>query len=654
MTRSSEVRNGIPVHLLEMLLHAHHLSALIRVHLPAATLLHHLPELLALQVFDTVGTDQTSRLTGDDVSAVRLAVSELDLPVLVPPEPGLAVAVVLHLRIILGTLTGGLKKELMLALLGRGVVVQVLAEVAVERTVADGAAGWQVQLVLVVVNGVDALFAVCMETIGLAVGTRDVARVVAVAGQTLVLVVVALAGDGVEVVRVERRGRAVRLPAFFLAAFAFAIENLDLGFALTAQLGATGSFLFLFLLFILGVPVVAVRVGAAEVVEFTDFELLLLGGVGNLAMTLVAHVRLHGINVRARLAAHQALVQLEHASPERTEQTLQINEVLLLGNEHAVYPLHVGSVESGSGGLVVAEQALLEEGGVGFGLGRGSGSGGLFGLFAGSSVFHGVILLVLVGGREMGVGGTVDGRDSILDLGLLDTLNNLVELLLGIGIDLGLGLRSGLAQRESRAHNRANLVVGLGASGGGRGPGGQSSGPHLVVLAADVVLVRVLAEVGLGASFAGHLKASLVCLRGNLSAGLENLFGEDLGGDGREGSDTALEVIATRGQGQSSAKIEIMKVVRNNILPVTAHMALLQVDVAESDLTGVAREGMGGSVVHRRDIGGHGGRPAGGNSSHFGSVALCGWCCLRQRRRSCEDLEKRKRDVGLFRRYSFY
>lgn len=69
------------------------------------------------------------------------------------------------------------------------------------------------------------------------------------------------------------------------------------------------------------------------------------------------------------------------------------------------------------------------------------------------------------------------------------------------------------------------------------------------------------------------------------------------------------------------SKIKIMRVRRNNILPVTAHVTLLQVDVAECDLTSVARKRMSGSLVHPRDIGGHGDRPAGGNSGHFGGVA---------------------------------
>ncbi len=105
-------------------------------------------------------------------------------------------------------------------LLGGGVVAQVLAEVAVEGAVADRLARGQVQLVLVVEDGVVVLVGVRVPAVLLMVGARVRQRVVGMLVQALELDVVVVGRHGVEVGRVQRRGRAIRLPVLVrIAAF---------------------------------------------------------------------------------------------------------------------------------------------------------------------------------------------------------------------------------------------------------------------------------------------------------------------------------------------------------------------------------------------------------------------------------------------------
>lgn len=65
-----------------------------------------------------------------------------------------------------------------------------------------------------------------------------------------------------------------------------------------------------------------------------------------------------------------------------------------------------------------------------------------------------------------------------------------------------------------------------------------------MLLAPDVVLVRVLTEVCLVAKTAFCLKPSALGLCGGGCSSLEDLFRKDLGGDGRKSRNAALEVVS--------------------------------------------------------------------------------------------------------------
>lgn len=64
-----------------------------------------------------------------------------------------------------------------------------------------------------------------------------------------------------------------------------------------------------------------------------------------------------------------------------------------------------------------------------------------------------------------------------------------------------------------------------------------------MLLAQEVVLVGVLTVEGLPTGFAGSLEVGLVGLGGRGGAGLEDLLGEDIGGDGGQRCYSALEVV---------------------------------------------------------------------------------------------------------------
>ncbi len=120
--------------------------------------------------------------------------------------------------------------------------------------------------------------------------------------------------------------------------------------------------------------------------------------------------------------------------------------------------------------------------------------------------------------------------------GVLQPLHHLAELLLSIRVYRRAG--RGLAQREGHG---GGFVIHF-ATRLRR----QGCGLRLVLGAAEVVPERVFAVVCLLASLAGTLEAGLVRLRASLGPSLEDLFGEHLGRDRRERSNTALQVVATR------------------------------------------------------------------------------------------------------------
>lgn len=84
-----------------------------------------------------------------------------------------------------------------------------------------------------------------------------------------------------------------------------------------------------------------------------------------------------------------------------------------------------------------------------------------------------------------------------------------------------------------------------------------------MLLASDVVLVRVLTKVGLVADTAFCLKTGSFGLRGGGSSSLEDLFCEDLGGDGRKSRNAALEVISA-----VDKKTMVRQVPRQTLAPV--------------------------------------------------------------------------------------
>lgn len=69
----------------------------------------------------------------------------------------------------------------------------------------------------------------------------------------------------------------------------------------------------------------------------------------------------------------------------------------------------------------------------------------------------------------------------------------------------------------------------------------------LVLLAANVVLIRVLAVVCAVADGALLLKTGTLGLDAGAGSGLEDLLGEDFGGDGRKTSDATLKVVSAIG-----------------------------------------------------------------------------------------------------------
>lgn len=82
-------------------------------------------------------------------------------------------------------------------------------------------------------------------------------------------------------------------------------------------------------------------VGAPEIVVLTDFNLLVFGLEGNHAMALVAHVGLDGLCVVLHGVAVKALEVLGDFSVEIVDEAIEIHQIFLLGDEHAVVYAHV-------------------------------------------------------------------------------------------------------------------------------------------------------------------------------------------------------------------------------------------------------------------------------------------------------------------------
>lgn len=83
-----------------------------------------------------------------------------------------------------------------------------------------------------------------------------------------------------------------------------------------------------------------------------------------------------------------------------------------------------------------------------------------------------------------------------------------------------------------------------------------------MLLASDVVLVGVLTEVRLIADATFCLETRTFGLCGGGSSSLEDLFREDLGRDGRESRNAALEVVST-----VEKKITVRQVPRQTMTP---------------------------------------------------------------------------------------
>lgn len=106
-----------------------------------------------------------------------------------------------------------------------------------------------------------------------------------------------------------------------------------------------------------------------------------------------------------------------------------------------------------------------------------------------------------------------------------------------------------------------------------------------MLLAADVILVGVLAIVCPLTSRAILLEGRFGCSGSSGRLGIYDLFGEDLGGYRWEGSNSSLQIVTTK---ILSEPLFCQKF-RMNVLPVATHMPTLQLTASERHLAGVAR-----------------------------------------------------------------
>lgn len=113
---------------------------------------------------------------------------------------------------------------------------------------------------------------------------------------------------------------------------------------------------------------------------------------------------------------------------------------------------------------------------------------------------------------------------------------------------------------------------------------------RLVLLTADVVLIGVFAVVGAAADGAVLLEAGALGRDARTSSGLEDLFGEDLGGDGRETGDATLEVVSAVILVSARFLKQRWRGMRQcgDVLPIAPHVTLLKIAIPESYLAGVA------------------------------------------------------------------
>lgn len=118
-------------------------------------------------------------------------------------------------------------------------------------------------------------------------------------------------------------------------------------------------------------------------------------------------------------------------------------------------------------------------------------------------------------------------RPLLRNTGLLETLDDVTEFLLGIGVDFTLARCDRFTKGERGAYNRGGLIVG--STGSRLSTAGCLC---LVLLAQNVVLKRILAVIRLLTDIACTFEVGLVGFCTGDSSRLENLFREDVGGDG--------------------------------------------------------------------------------------------------------------------------
>ncbi|KAI6751287.1 hypothetical protein HG531_005983 [Fusarium graminearum] len=118
-------------------------------------------------------------------------------------------------------------------------------------------------------------------------------------------------------------------------------------------------------------------------------------------------------------------------------------------------------------------------------------------------------------------------RPLLRNTGLLETLDDVTEFLLGIGVDFTLARCDRFTKGERGAYNRGGLIVG--STGSRLSTAGCLC---LVLLAQNVVLKRILAVIRLLTDIACTFEVGLIGFCTGDSSRLENLFREDVGGDG--------------------------------------------------------------------------------------------------------------------------
>lgn len=231
---------------------------------------------------------------------------------------------------------------------------------------------------------------------------------------------------------------------------------------------------------------------------------------------------LHTKDRRLDLTARQTFMVIVDLLLQLVQQSLQIDEVSLLWYEHSVETLHVVRIKRYRGRVVVAKYARRQcPGRLSLRLNGGCrirfAAVGRLGCLGGA-----------LGIRRLRVRRALDGGWPLLisrEFCAVEAFHDLVELLLGSGVDGVAANGDGVAQGEGRADNRGGLIV--------RAPARRRN-LELVLLTEKVVLVGILAVEGLPAGFAGSLKVGLVRFGGRGGTGLEDLLGEDVGRNGRK------------------------------------------------------------------------------------------------------------------------